>query len=146
MYFSGPSTSTASLTLCSAHANESTENIDEIVQDHDTFGTDENEEDSMDSLTMALMESRSAASNMASNSSYMSSLSANKIGGKKLICLKVNPPKFRFMESLCHTDILRYFEFLRQFSKKQNMSKKKYQLKRNEKVVDKAQQCNVLPF
>ena len=84
MYFSGPSTSTASLTLCSAHANESTENIDEIVQDHDTFGTDENEEDSMDSLTMALMESRSAASNMASNSSYMSSLSANKIGGKKL--------------------------------------------------------------
>jgi len=79
----GPSTSTASLTLCSAHANESTENIDEIVQDHDTFGTDENEEDSMDSLTMALMESRSAASNMASNSSYMSSLSANKIGGYK---------------------------------------------------------------
>merc|ERR1719189_1767605 len=55
----GPSTSTASLALCSAHANESTENIDEIVQDHDTFGTDENGEDSMDSLTMALMESRS---------------------------------------------------------------------------------------
>ena len=90
MYFSGPSTSTASLTLCSAHANESTENIDEIVQDHDTFGTDENEEDSMDSLTMALMESRSAASNMASNSSYMSSLSANKIGGKVLKLLKVS--------------------------------------------------------
>ena len=107
MYFSGPSTSTASLTLCSAHANESTENIDEIVQDHDTFGTDENEEDSMDSLTMALMESRSAASNMASNSSYMSSLSANKIGGNKLICLKVNPPKFRFMESLRHSAILK---------------------------------------
>ena len=59
-----------------------TENIDEIVQDHDTFGTDENEEDSMDSLTMALMESRSVATSTASNSSYMSSLSANKIGGK----------------------------------------------------------------
>ena len=43
----GPSTSTASLTLCSLHANsESTENIDEIVQDHDNFGTDENEDDS----------------------------------------------------------------------------------------------------
>ena len=29
------------------HANsESTENIDEIVQDHDNFGTDENEDDS----------------------------------------------------------------------------------------------------
>ena len=68
--------------MCSAHANESTENIDEIVQDHDTFGTDENEEDSMDSLTMALMESRSVATSTVSNSSYMSSLSANKIGGK----------------------------------------------------------------
>ena len=33
------------------------------------------------------------------------------------------------------------FEFLRQFSKKQNMIKKKYQLNRNEKFVDKAQQC-----
>ena len=78
----GPSTSTASLTLCTTHANESTENIDEIVQDHDTFGTDENEEDSMDSLTMAMMESRSVATSTTSNSSYMSSLSANKIGGK----------------------------------------------------------------
>ena len=35
LIFSGPSTSTASL----KQANESTENIDEIVQDHDTFGT-----------------------------------------------------------------------------------------------------------
>ena len=82
--------------MCSAHANESTENIDEIVQDHDTFGTDENEEDSMDSLTMALMESRqqssaSASSTIAastSNSSASSSHSmlnaaANKIGGYK---------------------------------------------------------------
>ena len=33
------------------------------------------------------------------------------------------------------------FEFLRQFSKKQNMIKKKYLLNRNEKFVDKAQQC-----
>jgi hypothetical protein len=33
------------------------------------------------------------------------------------------------------------FEFLCHFSKKQNMIKKKYQLNRNEKFVDKAQQC-----
>ena len=32
------------------------------------------------------------------------------------------------------------FEFLHQFSKKQNMIKKKYQLNRNKKFVDKAQQ------
>jgi hypothetical protein len=32
------------------------------------------------------------------------------------------------------------FEFLRQFSTKQNMIKKKYQLNRNKKFVDKAQQ------
>ena len=55
--------------------------------------------------------------------------------------LKANPPKFRFMESLHHTAILKYFEFLRQFNKKQNMIKKNYQLNRNEKFVDKAQQC-----
>lgn len=57
----GPSTSTASLTLCSAHAGdsassaESTDNIDEIVQDHDNFGTDENEEDSLDSSSLSSM-------------------------------------------------------------------------------------------
>jgi hypothetical protein len=45
------------------------------------------------------------------------------------------------MESLRHTAILKQFEFLRQFSKKQNVIKKKYQLNRNEKFVDKAQQC-----
>ena len=45
----GPSTSRASLKLCAEHAEESTENIDEIVQDHDNFGTDENEDDSLDS-------------------------------------------------------------------------------------------------
>ena len=33
------------------------------------------------------------------------------------------------------------FDFLRQFCKKQNMIKKKYHLNRNEKFVDKAQQC-----
>jgi hypothetical protein len=32
------------------------------------------------------------------------------------------------------------FDFLHQFSKKQNMIKKKYQLNRNEKFVGKAQQ------
>ena len=39
--------------MCSAHAGSAesgTENIDEIVQDHDNFGTDENEEDSLDSV------------------------------------------------------------------------------------------------
>ena len=64
------------------------------------------------------------------------------IDGKIFIhFLKVNPLKFCFMESLCHTAILKEFEFLRQFSKNQNMIKKNYQLKRNEKFVDKAQQC-----
>jgi hypothetical protein len=58
--------------------------------------------------------------------------------------LKVNPLKFRFMESLRHTANLKEFEFLRQFNKKQNMIKKIYQLNRNEKFVDKAQQC--FPF
>ena len=37
-----------------------------------------------------------------------------------------------------------YFEFLHQFSKKQIMIKKQYQLNRNEKFVEKA--SNVLPF
>ena len=45
-----------------------------------------------------------------------------------------------------HTITLSYsyfeeFEFWRQFSKKQNMIKEKYQLNENEKFVDKAQQC-----
>ena len=42
--------------------------------------------------------------------------------------VKINLSQFRFMESLCHTAILKKFEFLRQFSKKQNMIKKNYQL------------------
>ena len=58
--------------------------------------------------------------------------------------VKVNPPKFRFMESLRHTaTYFEEFEFLGQFSKKKNKIKKKYQLNRNEKFVDKAQQCFV---
>ena len=48
--------------------------------------------------------------------------------------IKINPLKFCFMESLCHTAILKYFEFLRLFSKKQNIIKKKYQLNRNKNV------------
>jgi len=46
------------------------------------------------------------------------------------------------MESLRHRVILNFegFEFLRQFSYKQNMIKKNYQLNRTEKFVDKAQQ------
>ena len=58
----GPSTSSASLTLCADHADESTENIDEIVQDHDNFGTDENEEDSLDSSPVILSDSTSTTS------------------------------------------------------------------------------------
>ena len=45
------------------------------------------------------------------------------------------------MESFHHTAILKKFDFLRQFSKKQNMIKKNYQLNRTKKFVDKAQQC-----
>jgi hypothetical protein len=45
------------------------------------------------------------------------------------------------MESLRHTAILKKFEFLHQFSKKQNMIKKNYQLNKNEKFIYKAQQC-----
>ena len=58
-----------------------------------------------------------------------------------LLQLKVNPLKFRFMESICNTAILKYFEFFRQFIRKQNMIKKNYQLNRKKKFVDKAQQC-----
>ena len=43
------------------------------------------------------------------------------------------------MESPRHTAILKEYEFLSQFSKKQNMIKKNYQLNWNEKIVDKAQ-------
>ncbi len=49
----GPSTSTASMALCNEHAADITENIDEIVNDHDNFGTDENDDDSLDSSAMS---------------------------------------------------------------------------------------------
>jgi hypothetical protein len=67
----GPSTSTASMTLCTNHAAENTENIDEIVQDHDTFGTDENDDDSLDSTAMQV----------SLNDADMMQLPASKIGG-----------------------------------------------------------------
>ena len=54
--------------------------------------------------------------------------------------LKVNALTFGFIESLGHTAILKKFEFLCQFSKKQNMIKKNYQLNWTKKFVDKAQQ------
>ena len=38
------------------------------------------------------------------------------------------------------TAILKQFEFLRQFNRKQKMIKKNYQLNRNKKFVDKAQE------
>jgi hypothetical protein len=47
------------------------------------------------------------------------------------------------MESLWDTAILKKFEFLRQFSKKQNMIKKNYQLNKK-KLLTKT--SNVLPF
>ena len=45
------------------------------------------------------------------------------------------------MESLRHIAILKKFEFLHQFSKKQNTIKKNCQLNWTEKFVDEAQQC-----
>ena len=45
----GPSCSTSTL---QHHQQQQQENIDEIVQDHDNFGTDENEEDSLDSISL----------------------------------------------------------------------------------------------
>ena len=55
---------------------------------------------------------------------------------KKMI--KVNPPKFHFTETLHHTAIL---NFCANSTKRKNMIKKKNQLNRNEKFVDKARQC-----
>ena len=49
-----------------------------------------------------------------------------KFKSSKVPKVNVNPPKFRLMESLRHTGILKSFEFLHQFSKKQNMIKKNY--------------------
>ena len=78
----GPSTSTASLTLCTLHASsESTENIDEIVQDHDNFGTDENEDDSsLDSTSSCLGMSLLVKDTPPEE---LMAIPANKIGGFK---------------------------------------------------------------
>ena len=54
---------------------------------------------------------------------------------------KDKSPKVPFHRITLSYSYFEEFEFLRQFSKKQNMIKKKYQLNRNEKFVDKAQQC-----
>ena len=71
----------------------------------------------------------------------ISSMLKKKITYEIVDDVKVNPLKFHFMESLCHTAILKKLEFLRQISKKQNMIKKNYQLNWTKKFVDKAQQC-----
>ena len=57
--------------------------------------------------------------------------------------IKINLPKFRLIESLRYS-YFEEFEFLRQLGKKQNMTKKKYQLNRNESLLTK--HSNVLPF
>ena len=56
-------------------------------------------------------------------------------------CFKDKSPKVPFNSITSSYSYFEEFKFLRQFSKKQNMIKKKYQLNRNEKCVDKAQQC-----
>ena len=53
--------------------------------------------------------------------------------------LKINLPKSCFIESLCHTAFLKNLNFWAHWA----MIKKKYQLNRNEKFLDKAQQCFV---
>ena len=58
-----------------------------------------------------------------------------------LSCLKDKSPEVPFHRITLLYSYFEEFEFLRQFFKKQNMIKKKYQLNRNKKIVDKAQQC-----
>ena len=58
-----------------------------------------------------------------------------------MFLVKINLPKFQFHRITSSYNYFEEFEFMRQFSKKQNMIKKKYQLNRNEKFVEKAQQC-----
>lgn len=66
------------MTLCPVHAT--TENIDEIVQDHDNFGIDETEDDnSLDSVS-------NSASAMVVNDEAMASMPSHKIGGYKRKC------------------------------------------------------------
>jgi hypothetical protein len=58
-----------------------------------------------------------------------------------LLVFKDKSPEVPFHRITSSYSYFEEFEFLRQFSKKQNMIKKKYQLNRNKKFVDKAQQC-----
>ena len=53
-----------------------------------------------------------------------------------LTAVKINLLKFRFIESLRHTAILKNLNFCA------NSAKKKYQLNRNEKFVDKSPNTN----
>jgi hypothetical protein len=58
------------------------------------------------------------------------------------ISVKDKSPEVPFHRITSSYSYFEEFEFLRQFSKKHNMIKKKCQLNRNEKFVDKAQQCS----
>ena len=80
---------------------------------------------------------------------FTSSLNTVK-GFYKQICFDIlfnienskdKSPEVPFHSITSSYSYLEEFEFLRQFSKEQNMIKKEYQLNRNEKFVDKAQQC-----
>ena len=59
----------------------------------------------------------------------------------QLLFCKDKSPEVPFHRITSSYNYFEEFEFLRTFSKKQNMTKKKFQLNRNEKFVDKAQQC-----
>ena len=60
---------------------------------------------------------------------------------KRAVCDKAKSSEVPFYRITSSYSYFEQFEFLRQFSKKQDMIKKKHQLNRNEKFVDKAQQC-----
>ena len=76
---------------------------------------------------------------------YVSTCKGEGSGVRKyqflLIFSKDKSPEVPFHRITSSYSYFEEFEFLRQFSKKQNTIKKKYQLNRNEKFVDKAQQC-----
>ena len=59
---------------------------------------------------------------------------------------KDKSPEVRSLRITLSYTYFEEFEILPQFSKIQNMIKKKHQLNRNEKFFEKAQQYNVLPF
>jgi hypothetical protein len=58
-----------------------------------------------------------------------------------MLKFEIPAPEVPFHRITSSCSYFEEFEFLRQFSKKQNMTKEKYQLNRNKKFVDKAQQC-----